>query len=262
MLRDGVGKGWVKVNELQDRITDYCQWANQTYQTGLGSRQQNPNFNYVNEFVQQMQLTVLRFAETWPYFDPTKYTPPVKVVFSGQTYFSITGTLNMDGGIYPALPAVPDAAISNVDVFWMQDFCDAYNLVQGVQVGYGATTEPYSGILISNAPPPAGRPCNSESDDFCYFKQSVAVAPGNPIVAVTGTYTTGGGTFSVSFTFKDGSSTGPIPSQNQESYPATYNIAPPPCYYLASIWTPSTEGYYYSAFDIIFGFRYAPESVG
>jgi hypothetical protein len=207
-----------------------------------------------------MQVSVMNFRETWPYFDPTKFPPPVKVSFTNETYFTITGSLGNKGGDYD-LPSIPATPITNIDIYWLQDLCDDYNFVQGAQVGYGDTGQPYTGILINNAPPPTNQPCDPNNDDSCYFKNSTAVSSDSPIVAVQGVYDTGGGTYCVNFIYQNGSSTGEIPSQNQQDYPTPYNIAPPGGYFLSSVWVPAGDGFYNSASDMVFGFRYAPPNL-
>jgi hypothetical protein len=223
--------------------------------------QANQGFNYVNEYVQQMQLGVLNFAATWPYFDPAKYPPPVTVTIPQLVYYTITGSLGQPCGDY-TLPPPPSSAITGINVYWVQDLCDAYNLVEGTQVSCGGSEQPYSGILINNAPPQPTQNCDPNNDDFCYFQQPVTVDPGNPIVGVSGVYTLAGGTYSLDFAFQDGTSTGSIPSPNQQPYPVPFSISPPPGYALASIWAPSNDAYYGSASDMVFGFRYAPQTVG
>lgn len=259
LLRDGVLQKLIDVSTLQDRIGIYTRWVDQCYNDGLQARRSaNQDFNYLNQYIQFMQVNVMRFREMWPYFDPTKYPAPVKVAFYNETYFTITAQLNMPGGAYQLPASVPDAPLTDVNVYWLQDSCDAYNLVLGAQSGYGATQEPYYGVLVNNAVPPVNQPCN-DGDSFCYFTQNVGVSADNPIVAVQGVFDNSAGTYCVDFVFRDGSSTGQIPGQNQNSgYVTSFNIAPPRGYYLSSVWAPATEGYYLSAADVVFGFRYTP----
>lgn len=258
LLRDGVKQNWVSVKELQSRISDYSQWVDQKYQSGYTDRANaNQGFNYLNEYVQSMQINVLNFRETWPYFDPVKYAPPVKVTFPTQTYFTLTGFFGRPSADY-SLPAIPTDQMTNIDVYWLQDLNDDYNFVLGTQVNYAGTQEPYTGVLVSGGTPPINQPCDPNNDYYCYFKQGAAVSPDNPVVAVQGVYDTGGGTYCVDFIYKDGSSTGQIPGQNQQDYPTSYNIAPPRGYYLSSIWVPPATFFYGSAVDMVFGFRYAP----
>lgn len=259
LLRDGVKQNWVNVSELQSRIADYSQWVDTWYQLGYANRL-NQGFNYLNQYVQGMQISVLNFRETWPYFDPTKYPPPVKVSFTNQTYFTITGSLGRQSANYN-LPAIPTDQITNIDVYWLEDLYDDYNFVLGTQVNYADTQEPYTGVLVSGAVPPINTPCDPNNDYYCYFKNSVAVSPDNPIVAVQGVYDSTGGTYCVNFIYKNGSSTGEIPSQNQQDYPNSYNIAPPSGYYLSSVWVPPDTFFYGSAVDMIFGFRYIPPNL-
>lgn len=260
LLRDGVQRGWITVDRLQFRIQNYSEYVDKCYQTGYQSRANaNKGFNYLNEYVQSMQISVLNFRETWPYFDPTKFPPPVKVAFTNQTYFTISGSLGNQCPSYD-LPSIPDGPMTNIDVYWLEDLCDEYNLLLGTQVNYGSTQEPYTGILIDNAVPPINKPCDPDNDDFCYFKNGASVGPDNPVVAVQGVYDTGGGTYCADFVYQNGSSTGQIPGQNQQDYPTSYSIAPPKGYYLSSIWVPSGDGFYNSASDMVFGFRYVPPS--
>lgn len=261
LMREGVLRGWYAEDRLQFRIGNYSDYANKWYQSGYQARASaNQGFNYLNEYVQAMQVSVLNFVETWPYFDPTVYPPPVKVSFTNQTYFTISGSLGNPCGDYD-LPSIPATPITNIDVYWLQDLYDNYNLVLGTQVGYAGTQESYTGILIDGASPPITKPCDPDNDYFCYFKNSVSVSADNPIVAVQGVYDTGGGTYCVDFIYQDGSSTGQIPGQNQQDYPTPYSIAPPKGYYLSSIWVPAGDGFYNSAADIVFGFRYAPPNL-
>lgn len=257
LLRDGVIKGYVNEATLKTKLDEYGTYVDTQYKLGHDQRAgANKGFNYLNEYVSGMQVSVLRFRETWPYFDPTKFPPPVKVAFTDQTYFTISSQLNYPGGDYQLPGSLPLTPLTNVDVYWLQDSYDNYNLVVGTQTSYGAAQEPYSGV--NDAVPPVEQPCN-DGDDFCYFKQSVAVSPGNPVVAVSGVYDNAGGTYCVEFTFQDGSSTGQLPSQGGSTtsgYTTPFNIAPPKGFYLSSVWAPSDVGYYQSAADLVFGFRY------
>jgi hypothetical protein len=261
LLRDGVQRGWITEDRLQFRIQNYSEYANKWYQSGYSTRANaNQGFNYLNEYIQAMQVSVMNFRETWPYFDPTKFPPPVKVTFTNETYFTISGSLGNQCGNYE-LPSIPATPITNIDVYWLEDLCEDYNFVQGAQVSYGDTQPPYTGILINNAPPPTNQPCDPDNDDSCYFKNGVSLSPDNPIVAVQGVYDTGGGTYCVNFIYQNGSSTGQIPSQNQQDYPTSYSIAPPKGYLLSSVWVPSGDGFYNSASDMVFGFRYNPPDI-
>jgi hypothetical protein len=258
LLRDGVQRGWITEDRLQFRIQSYSDYAHHWYQSGYSTRaESNQGFNYLNEYVQAMQVSVMNFRETWPYFDPTIFPPPVKVAFTNQTYFTITGSLGRQSADY-TLPAIPTGQITNIDVYWLQDLNDDYNFVLGTQVNYAGTQEPYTGVLVNGGTPPIEKPCDPNNDYYCYFKNSAAVSPDNPVVAVQGVYDTGGGTYSVNFTFKNESSTGQIPGQNQQYYPTSYNIAPPSGYYLSSVWVPPDTFFYGSAVDMVFGFRYVP----
>ena len=192
LLRDGVIKGWVHVNELQMRITDYTNWVDKYYGIGYSCRtKENQSFNYVNEYVQAMQVGVLRFRETWPYFDPTvkKYQPPVKVSFTGQTYFSISGSLGNQSPAY-TLPTIPAGPLTNIDVYWVEQLCNDYNMLLGTQ-SITPTRRSLTRLTIGNAVPPSP-PCDPNNDDFCYFKNGAAVSPDNPVVAVQGVYDTAG----------------------------------------------------------------------
>jgi len=261
LLRDGVKENWVNDSELQSRIADYTKYVDDTYQQGYATRASaNKGFNYLNEYVQYMQISVLNFRETWPYFDPAKYPPPVKVTFTNQTYFTITGSLNRQCGNY-TLPSIPTSAVTNIDVYWLEDLYDDYNVVLGTQVNYADAQEPYTGVLIDNALPPINKPCDPNNDYFCYFKNSAGVSPNNPIVAVQGVYESTSGVYCVDFIYQNGSSTGQIPSQNDQDYPLSYNIAPPQGYYLSSVWVPNDTFWYGSAVDMVFGFRYIPPAI-
>src|ERR1044071_4865416 len=261
LLRDGVQRGWIAEDRLHFRIGSYSDYANKWYQSGYKTRaNENKGFNYLNEYIQAMQVSVMNFRETWPYFDPTRFPPPVKVSFTNQTYFTITGSLGRQSGDY-TLPAVPTDQITNIDVYWMSDLCDDYNFVLGTQVNYADTQEPYSGVLVGNAVPPVNTPCDPNNDDYCYYKNGAGVSADNPVVAVQGAYDTTGGTYSVNFIYKNGSSTGEIPSQNQQDYPVSYNIAPPSGYCLSSVWVPPDTFFAGSAVDMVFGFRYIPDDL-
>ncbi len=262
LLRDGVVRGWVKDSELHERIVSYTTWAQTYYQQGYTARQQSSTgFNDLNHYVQQMQFGVMNFAATWPYFDTTQYPPPVTIQIPGEVFYTISGSLGLSGGNYGYPSANPDSPVTGIDVYWIQDLYDNYNLVQGTVVSYGSNQQPYSGILINGAVPPINKPCNPDNDYFCYFKTPVAVDPNNPIVSVSGVANKDGGTFCVSFGFQNGSSTAQIPdqSQTQQQDPISFNLAPPQGYYLSSIWSPSTDLYYSSAPDLFVGFRFSPK---
>lgn len=267
LLRDGVQQGWVNDSVLggsQGRIEQYMGWANEWYQKGYGDRQgSSQDFNYLNQYVQAMQVGVMNFRETWKYFDPTQYKPPVKVVFTNQTYFTITGQLGMKSADQYGLPATPDGDITGVDVFWLLDNCDNYSLLFGTQVNYTSGQQPYQGVPISSGTPllSPGQSCDADNYDVCNYKQGFAVNPANPIVSVGGDYNSTGGVYAADFVFKDGSSTGQIPNESgmDEDYKLTFNIAPPAGYYLRSVWTPPQSFYYGSAADMVFGFGYVPQ---
>ena len=78
----------------------------------------------------------------------------------------------------------------------------------------------------------------------------------NPITSVQGVYESTDGIYCIDFGFKDGTSTGNVPNQagmNQD-YPNKVSIIPPTGYMLSSLYTPP-GGWYYSAGDVVVGFR-------
>ncbi len=265
LLRDGVINKWCAVSELQKRIKDYGAWADKYVAAGHSARSgENKGFNYLNVYDREMQTGVLNFRETWPYFDPTAFPPPVKdIVFTNEVYYTITETM---GAAYPggnyALPITPAGVISDIGVFWMQDLEDNYNLVQGMQITYTTEEQPYSGILVDGELPPINRTCDPNNDYYCYARQTVAVSPATPIVSVQGVFDAGGGTYCVDFTFKDGSSTGNIPEQAGQDYPHAFTLTPPPGYYLTSIFVPPSDATWYNAApDVVFGFKLNPVNI-
>lgn len=265
LLRDGATQKWGNAeSELQTRIGDYTDWAQTYYQQGYNARNTaNQGFNYLNQYIQGMQTSVMRFAEMWKYFDPTKYPAPVTVHFTEETYFTITGTLNMKCGNYSLPQNIPDASLTEVNVYWLQDSYDNYNFVLGTQNNYAdGTQQSYSGVS-NNQPPQLSVNCDPNNDYFCYFKQSVSVSADNPIVAVNGSYNATGAVYFVDFVYKNGSSTGQIPNQNGTTmdYAHSYTISPPEGYYLSSIWVPPVSFYYGGAEDVVFGFRYNPPPI-
>ena len=258
LLRDGVKEGWYDTDSLQKRIEQYTGYAEQWYQSGYNTRAgANQGFNYLNQYVQFMQINVLYYKETWPYFNPAQYPPPVKVTFTEQTYFTVTGSIGRACGNYN-LPTPPAGEITNIDVYWMQDLCDNYNLFLGTQANYTGSQQPYSGVLIGGGTPPINQPCNPDNDDYCYFNQGVGVSAGNPVVSVNGTYESAGGVYCINLVYEDGSSTGMIPAQASQDYPLPFNIAPPKGYYLRSVWVPQDTFWYGSAVDMVFGFGFTP----
>jgi len=261
LLRDGATQNWgTAESDLPTRITDYTQWVQLYYQQGYAAKATaNQGFNYLNQYIQGMQTSVLRYAETWQYFDPAKYPAPVTFHFTEETYFTITGALNMKGGNYN-LPSIPDAPLTESNVYWLQDSYDNYNFVLGTQNNYGdGTNLPYTGVS-NNQTPQLSTNCDPNNDYFCYFKQSVPISENNPIVAVNGSYNATGAVYFVDFVYKDGSSTGKIPNQNGTTmdYANSFTIGPPQGYYLSSIWVPPVAFYYGGAQDVVFGFRYNP----
>lgn len=258
LLRDGVKEGWYDSSDLQTRINQYTGWVEQWYKPGYSSRAgANKGFNYLNQYVQFMQINVLYYKETWPYFNPAQYPPPVKVTFTEQTYFTITGSLGRACGEY-SLPATPAGELTNIDVYWLQDLNDNYNLVLGTQANYTGEQQPYSGVLIDGGVPPVSKPCNPDNDYYCYFKQGAGVSAGNPVVSVNGTYESTGGVYCINLVYEDGSSTGMIPNQASQDYPLQFSIAPPKGYYLQSVWVPSKWFWYNAAVDMVFGFGFSP----
>lgn len=243
------------IEHLQWMIQDFGAWVDTYYQQGLLARQQNSNgdFNYVNTYMRYMHLNVLRFRETWKYFDIRAYPPPVKgLVFNDQAYFTITELLGYKAGNYTLPTDVPTGSITNIDVYCLNDTESGYYSVQGTQINYTNGQQGYSGVA------------QSQTDDyFEYFSQNVGVDPNNPIVSVQGYYNTTGGTYSTGFTFKNGQSTGLIPSEGtaDEGYAYLYTITAPNGYYLSSIWVPERSGYYSMAADMVFGFRYIPVNI-
>lgn len=264
LLRDGVQRNWCNISELQQRITTYVNWAQQWIASGHSSRASaNKGFNYVNEFDRQYQLGVGNFCEVWPYFDLSKYQPPVKnIVFTNEVYYSITETMGSEypGGNY-TLAAPPTTPITNVGVYWLEDTYDNYNLVLGTQVTYSSGAQGYTGVLINNGIPPINTPFNPNNDYFGYFVNQVSVTAGNPIVSVQGAYEATGGTYCTEFTFQNGGSTGLIPSQADQDYPHNYKITPPSGYFLSSIWVPEKWSWYQAAADMVFGFQLNPLSL-
>jgi len=260
LLRFGVHQGFADDSELQARIKEYGSWVDQWYAEGVGLRvAQNPAFNYVNDFNRQMQITVLNFRETWPYFDLDAYPPPVKnLVFNSQILYTIRDAVNENSGNY-ATPPIQDNLITDINVFWEQDVYDGFNMVMGTQVTYANIgQQQYNGILIDGKIPPVG---TNDPDYFYWYSQNVAVSPANPIVAVSGIFNMTGGVWCVNFIFEDGSSTGLIPGPANQDYCQSYSITPPSGYYLTTVWGPSEQGYYDSIGDLLFAFRLKPVNI-
>ena len=253
LLRDGVQNGaswgWTpaiiasNTQKLTSKITAYTQYAQQIYQEGYNNILANTPydnhncqpFRAVNNYVRQMTLSVYDFIWLWPYFDVTKYPKPVNIYLGREIYSDPVGTADDSGSIN--LPSVPTQPISQITV-WGWDRIDA------AQVSYpagggpgGVTTTARMGDQDggSDAPPHGG----------------VFNVSSNPVTVAAGF--SGDILSAITFTFKNGTSTGQIANNYPEGGPFSFSYAGE---ILSRIHINGISNYYGSADCAVFGFKY------
>ena len=264
IMRIGVKKKWYDVSELQRYIETYINYVDTVYKRGDDQRvkEKKTSYNYINAYRRQMTLDVLNFRDMWKYFNPHLYPKDVKVTIPKDIFYTITEYMSnpYDYDVsYPA-PEKKGPALEKIELIWLLDYPDGYNLIQGVMSEYKAGKTAYSGVLDNNGQiPPYNKACDPEADYFCVYKKDVSINQDNPIINVQALYETTGAVYSLSFGFKDGSYTGWIPTPNQTAYPNHILIIPPEGYYLTSIWIPKGQVFYSGAFDVLFGFSLTPK---
>lgn len=257
LLRDGVlsGASWgwnvsdqqMIAKKLTNAVSNFTQYANQTFQTGLknviNSTQPNGHntepFQTVNNFVRQMTLSVLDFVTMWPYFDASTYPNPVTIYLSREIYSDPVGTADDSGQI--VLPTNPTQPIKQITV-WGWDRIDAVQLLYpegGGPDGVTQTARMGDQDGGSNKPPYGG----------------VLDVSSNPVTTAAGL--SGDILNAFQFTFQDGSTTpqmgGNYPGGSPFSFSYTGEI-------LSSIHINGVSNSYKSADCAIFGFKYPPNT--
>ena len=133
LLRDGVlaGTTWwsdkeldKRKKDLRDKISDFVQYVPPIYQAGLKVKRQTPAdahrcqpFRTVNEYVRFMTLSVLDYAETWPYYDPEATLDPPTPALNREIYSDPFGTADTSGPIRLPWTAPPTNVIDRVLVY-------------------------------------------------------------------------------------------------------------------------------------------------
>lgn len=250
LLRDGVlgGASWgwptAYVNECQAKLVElintYRGYVYSVYEEQLGrvqatapvSAHECQPFRTVNNFVRQMTLTTLDFADMWTYFDATG---SVAVELTREIYSDPMGTCDNSGNI--VLPGAPTQPISQITV-WGWDRIDA------VQVTY-----PTGGGPNGETKTPRMGNASGGSDDPPHG--GVFDVTNNPVVIATAG--TGDVVNFMYFTFADGTQTYKLGG----NYPG--GTAHDCSYYdeiLSSIWINGVSKAYGSADSVVFGFKY------
>lgn len=260
LLRDGVIAGYCDASVLQQRITDYKSWADQYVQQAISDRKSSSgaSFNTLNKVVRFMQINVGNFSQLWPYFDVSKYPPPVTNLPVGpEIFYTITefiSAMSLDSDNY-SVPGSEAGNISNVDVYWVSGGYSDYTQVAGVEISYdsGAKT-PYYGLSPNAGQAP---PLNQSIYAWgTYSVDSTPVSETNYISAIHGCYSADRFPWYIQFIFKDGTYTQYIPPHTPEGGDTwwAFDIVPPAGYRLSSIWGPSYQRFYSGVYDLVFGF--------
>jgi delta endotoxin, N-terminal domain len=261
LLRDGVlfGRGWgwndtdcnSALKLLQNSISDYTAWAPRIFGLGMAEALARGGVDYHkcqpfragNQYRGQMTPAVLDLAACWPYFDPTRYTPPVPAAdlyLDREIFTDPVGTAD-DSGLF-ILPQQPPAQpISHITV-WSEP-----NLIDAIQVSYPSGGGPDKVTQTARM----GSPSTGTS-------HVVTVPAGNPITGVS--VWAGDVVQGLSFTFKDGSasphfgSTGG--SRSDFSFCGEDDQGNKTWQSLSSIYVNGTSAYYRCADAAVFGFQH------
>jgi hypothetical protein len=253
-LREGVqlGASWGMVeNELErwqatltSSIENYVIYANTTYGRGLAKTAESTkrndhecqSFRALNRVRREMTLMVIDFAQLWPYFDPSLYPKPVRVVLEREIYTDPVGTCDNSGEI--KIPTPPNQPMSQITV-WGWDY------VFGIEATYPTTDGPggktSTGVMGTrngiDKPPHGGS-----------FDVS-----NNPIVTVSGA----GGDIvnSLRFTFADGTQSGTLGGARPGGNPFVWGFDGE---IVSSVWVNGVSEFYGTADSLVVGFKYAP----
>jgi hypothetical protein len=249
-LRDGVqygetAWGWNDVlyqsmlAKLEDSINNFGMYVANWYSTGLDSIQKSTKanntdcqpFSTVNAYQRKMQLGALDYSQFWPLFDPTVTTYPVVFTPMREIFTDPIGTCTDSGPI--VMQSMPSQPISSFTIW-------SGSNVDGVQITYpdgggpgGVTTTARMGDQDGGAP-------------------TVFQMVGNPIVQATAV--TSEIVNSVSFTFNDGTSAGPLGTNVDQGEQFTYAYDGE---IVSRIHINGLNNYYGCADCIVFGFKFA-----
>lgn len=272
LLRDGVlhGKSWGWTDEyvasiakkLTRTINTYSLYAIECYSAAMNvpwDKNMPPNAEIVQplrailEFDRAMVPALLNYHIAWPYFDVTKFPPPLDFVPQAEIYSDPYGAFDpamaTDDGAWlrwapswryqgnqvgqPLWPSVPTKPLSQIEIW-------ANFAIDGVRLSYPTNSGPHGMTTID-----VGR-----NDDGVSGK-TVVIDLGNPItavsIAVQEHYVA-----AVDFNFKDGTSTGWIGKPEGGGSPQTISF---PGRVLSSIWFAdrTTE---FKGVGMVFGFQY------
>ena len=272
LLKDGVSHKFCNDTELTMYLSIYENYAGKwaTQAINDAKARTGATWTSINQVTRFMQINVLNYLTLWPYFDPIKYPPPITADIRSTVEIFYTYKEAVANMQWPysktnfgsVLPATPQSSISELTIYCDWNTNDGYCLLVASQVAYAnGVSTPYSGFLSNNGQPlhnlPQGRPTSNPQGYYdLFYTHPVPVTATNPITSVQGVYESTDGIYCIDFGFKDGTSTGNVPNQagmNQE-YPNKVSIIPPTGYMLSSLYTPP-GGWYYSAGDVVVGFR-------
>jgi hypothetical protein len=179
ILRDAVvsGKSWGRnddehkddIKYLQDAITEFTNYATNTYDTGLTNiknsisidhdRSLDPfyyiyfgePFKSVNKYDRHMTLNVLDYMSTWEYYDAIKYPNGNKVQIRHEIYTDPIGFTELSGDIVINKP-IPAAWPTRIDV-WGSNYVDAVQVTYPSGSNPGGDTERMGGTGVVNVQP-------------------------------------------------------------------------------------------------------------
>jgi delta endotoxin, N-terminal domain len=262
LLRDGVlfGRDWgwndadwnSALKLLQNSISDYTAWAPRIFGLGMAGALAQGGVDYHkcqpfragNQYRRQMIPAVLDLAARWPYFDTTRYKPPIPAgdLHLGREIFTDPVGTADDSGLF-VLPQQPPAQpISQITV-WSEP-----NLIDAVEVTYP----------VGGGPDKVTQTARMGSLAGTGTSHVVAVQPGNPITGVS--VWAGDVVQGLSFTFKDGSTSPHFGSsggsRSDFSFYEEDDQGRKTWHILSSIYVNGASAYYRCADTMVFGFQY------
>ena len=213
-----------------------------------------PNFNSINKFKRQMILTVLNNVKTWPYYDVSNI-PPEPLNIDYIIYYTASEFLpKVYSGSFVDLPTTSPIATLDKITYIQNNTTNTYPGLGSLSLSYinPDITTPYYGPT---------KPCAK-----CPSIVMSNLSNGNVMRQAFVNYDSVAAVYGVNYLFEDGSTNpgGYIPTNYKSSTTFNYKIIPPyhpnndknVLYYLTYVQPSSTDGYYFIANDIIFGFSF------
>lgn len=244
----------------QTTYTDYLKTLQQNTPTvdGNGYALTNEPWNTMNKFTREITRTVLDYAETWAFYDITKYPNGAPILLPRELYSDPVGDRAPRSNPIN-LPSRPTQGPTDLTVWGSTDGIDAVQLTYPAGSGpNGVTTTPRMGRQ-------GGGYGSSGTTDQPYGGR-LHISSSNPIIrsrtALSNSLTNSQSNYvyAMEFGFLDGTTTGVLGGQDDSNYRALGDWVSIPDHYISSIYINGViyvEPYGDGVADcVVYGFKY------